>query len=216
MADIFQEVDEALRTDKFSGLWKRYGIYVYIVVGALILGTGGKAAWRHFEEQSRLENSARYFEAQALLAAEKESDAINAFTALADEAGGGYGVIARLREAAARAEHGDANGAVLAYGRLAGDDDVSPVYRDLARLLAAMRLIEDGDPAVVEERLAPLLRGDNAWRHSAREIEAVFALRQGRRQDAVGGLRALVDDAETPNGIRGRARQLLAALTDGV
>ena len=215
MADIFQEVDEAIRTDRFSVLWKRYGIYVYIVVGALIFGTGGKAAWQHFAEQARLENSARYFEAQALLAAEKESEAINAFTALADEAGGGYGVIARLREAAARAEHGDATGAVMAYGRLAGDDDVSPVYRDLARLLAAMHLIDQGDPAAVEAHLAPLLHGDNAWRHSAREIEAVLALKQGRRQDAVSGLRALVDDAETPTGVRGRATQLLAALTDG-
>ncbi len=215
MADIFQEVDEAVRTDRFSQMWKRYGIYVYIVVGALILGTGGRAAWQHFEREARLDNSAKYFEAQALLAAEKESDAINAFTNLADEAGGGYGIIARLREAAARASHGDTSGAVLAYKRLADDDDISPVYRDLARLLAATRLIDEGNSAEVEALLAPLLQGDGAWRHSARELEAVLALKEGRRQDAINRLQGLVDDAETPNGVRERAQQLLAALTDG-
>jgi hypothetical protein len=215
VADIFHEIDEAVRHDRFQKLWKRYGVYVYIVAVALVLGTGGKAAWRHYQEQSRLADSLRYFEASALLTAEKESAAINAFTALADEAGDGYGVIARLREAAARAEHGDASGAVLAYDRLADDDGVASLYRDLARLLAAMRLVDEGAPGEVEKRLAPLLEGDNVWRHSAREIEAVLALHQGRRQDAISGLQALIEDGDTPTGTRARARQLLSALTDG-
>ena len=40
MADIFKEVDEEIRHERYAKLWKKYGIYVYIVVGALVTVIG--------------------------------------------------------------------------------------------------------------------------------------------------------------------------------
>jgi hypothetical protein len=95
---------------------------------------------------------------------------------------------------------------------LVQDDGVDDVYRDLARLLAAMHLADSGASDEVRERLAPLLVDDSPWRFSAREIDAVLALRDGQRGEARRILQVLVDDAETPSGVRGRASELLAAL----
>jgi len=81
--------------------------------------------------------------------------------------------------------------------------------------IAELRDLSEEDPAEVEALLAPLLQADSAWRHSARELTSVLALKQGRRQDALDGLQGLIDDADTPDGVRARASQMLAALGDG-
>lgn len=212
MADIFREVDEEVRKDRARTLWQRYGIYVYIVIGALVVGTAGNQYWQYYREQQRLEESALYQEAVEALQRQQTTEAINGFARLGNEGGTGYQVLGRLREAAARAENGDLSGAVRAYDQLASDGDVDAVYRDLARLLAAMHLVNDGDADAVSERVGPLRGDGQPWRFSAREIEAVLALRENRRQEAREILQGLVDDAETPSGVRGRANELLAAL----
>lgn len=212
MSDIFREVDEEVRKDKFQALWSRYGVYVYIVIGALVLGTAFNVWWRDYREGRRLDDSARYQAAVTLLSEQQATRAINDLAALALDSSTGYAVIARLRAAAARAEEGDLGGAVMAYDSLVQDGDVDDVYRDLARLLAAMHLADGGATDELRDRLAPLLRDDSPWRFSAREIDAVLALRDGRRGEARKILQVLVDDAETPSGVRGRASELLAAL----
>ena len=212
MSDIFREVDEEIRKDRAKALWQRYGIYVYIVIGALILGTGGNQYWRYYQQSQRLEESAAYQAAAAAAQDERTTEAINAFSALAADAGTGYAVIARLREAAARAEAGDLEGALAAWDALAADDGIEDAYRDLARLLAAMHLIDDGPTDAVRQRLAPLFAEGSPWRHSARELQAVLALREGRREEARELLQGLIDDAGTPSGGRARAEALLSAL----
>ena len=201
MSDIFREVEEEVRKDKFQALWSQYGVYVYIVIGALVLGTVANVGWRNYQESRRLDDSARYQAAVALLSEEQTTQAINDLAALGADSGTGYAVIARLREAAVKAGEGDLSGAVTAYDSLVGDDGVADVYRDLARLLAAMHLADEASADEVGERLAPLLADGNPWRFSAREITAVLALRDGRRGEAREALQALVDDAETPVGL---------------
>lgn len=212
MSDIFREVDEEVRKDKFQALWKQYGVYVYIVIGALVLGTAFNVWWRDYQQNRRLEDSARYQAAVALLDKQQTTEAINGLAALAEDAGTGYAVIARLREAAVKAGEGDIDGAVRAYDLLIQDDGVAQIYRDLARLLSTMHLVDTAAAEAVRERLGPLLQDASPWRFSAREIDAMLALRDGQRGRAREVLQALVDDAETPTGVRQRASELLAAL----
>jgi hypothetical protein len=212
VSDIFREVDEEVRKDKFQALWKQYGVYVYIVIGALVLGTAFNVWWRDYQQNRRLEDSARYQAAVALLDKQQTTEAINGLAALAEDAGTGYAVIARLREAAVKAGEGDIDGAVRAYDLLIQDDGVAQIYRDLARLLSTMHLVDTAAAEAVRERLGPLLQDASPWRFSAREIDAMLALRDGQRGRAREVLQALVDDAETPTGVRQRASELLAAL----
>jgi len=100
VSDIFREVDEEVRKDKFQTLWKQYGVYVYIVVGALVVGTAFNVWWRDYQLNRRLEDSARYLAAVALLDQQRTTEAINGLAALAEGAGTGYAVVARFREAA--------------------------------------------------------------------------------------------------------------------
>ena len=212
MSDIFREVDEDVRRDRLHKLWKQYGSYVIIACVALVLGTAGRTFWRDYQVKQRLADSARYEQAATLLEEGRETEAINAFAELARDAGGGYAVLGRLREAAARAQAGDLSGAVRAYDALAEDGGADPIYRDLARLLAALLLVDDSPAQEIEHRLEPLLGEASPWQFSARETVAIAVLGEGRREEARERLQALADDLEAPAGVRGRASELLAAM----
>ena len=215
MADIFQEIDEDIRRDRFADLWKRYGVFVIAACVALVIGTGGWVAYREWRESARIDLAERYRAAAELAQANQPAQAAEAFAAIADDASEGYGMLARLRQAAAHAEAGDRTAALAAYDRVAEDAGVERAYRNLARLQAAMLLADQAPAAEVEERLEPLLANDNPWRNSARELKGLVALREGRTEEARQAFQAVVDDAAAPAAVRGRAQQMLQAIGQG-
>lgn len=215
MADIFQEVDEEVRRDRFAELWKRYGVHFLIACVAVVAATAGWVGYREWRESKRLEYAERYRAAAELAQKSQPAQAADAFAALAQDASGGYAVLARLRLAAAQAESGDRAAAVATYDRLSGDAGVDKVYRDIAALLAAMLLADEAQAGEIDRRLEPLLAPDNPWRHSAREVKGLAAWREGRTDAARQAFQAVVDDAEAPAAVRGRAQQLLQAIGQG-
>jgi len=215
VADIFQEVDEDVRRDRFAELWKRYGVFFIAACVAVVIATGAWVGYREWREAKRLELAERYRAAADLAQKNQPAQAAEAFGALAQDASGGYGVLARLRLGAMQAEIGDRAAASATYDRLASDAAVEKIYRDLATLLAAMLLADEAPGAEIDRRLEPVLGADNPWRHSAREVKGLVALREGRAEAARQAFQALVDDAEAPGAVRGRAQQLLQAIGPG-
>ena len=45
MTDIFQEVEQDLRRERYKKAWDRYGIYVIAVAVLIVVGTAG---WRGY------------------------------------------------------------------------------------------------------------------------------------------------------------------------
>ena len=62
------------------------------------------------------------------------------------------------------------------------------------------------------DRLAPLIRDDNAYRYSARELQALVSYRAGDVDGALSQLRALSDDPDAPPGLRQRSAEMITAL----
>lgn len=215
MADIFQEVDEDVRRDRFAELWKRYGVFFLAACVAVVVATAAWVGYREWRESKRLDLAERYRAAAELAQKNQPAQAADAFGALAQDASGGYAVLARLRLGAMQAEAGDRAAASATYDRLASDAGVEKIYRDLATLLAAMLMADEAPGAEIDRRLEPVLGADNPWRHSAREVKGLVALREGRADAARQAFQALVDDAAAPGAVRGRAQQLLQAIGQG-
>lgn len=212
MADIFREVDEDLRQERYQKLWRRFR---YWIIGAVCVILGAAVAYvilTSMAESRRQEEAARYATALEQLEAGKTREAADSFAALAADAGSGYVALSQLRAAAALAEGGDIAGAVAIYDQLAGDGRVDPLYRELAVLLAADRLVDTAPVDEINQRLAPLLGGDSPWRPLAAELSGVAALRAGRIEAARDTFAALADDPQTPAGVRARAAELVTSL----
>lgn len=212
---IFREIDEELRQEQFSKLWKRYGRIFAIGVGVIVATVAGYKAWENYDISNRGQQGAR-FAASLRLAedgnAEAALDALKVFNA---EAGTGYQMLSGFKAAALMAEQGDGAGAIAAYDKLAGDTSFQSVYRDLAVLLGAIQRLNAGDDqSTISASLAPLLATENPWRHSARELTAVMAKQSGDITRARELFKALSEDQATPQGIRQRAGEMLAALAD--
>ncbi len=50
MSDIFREVDEDIRHEKYRRLWDRFGSWVIAVAVLIVVGTGGYRGWLYWQD----------------------------------------------------------------------------------------------------------------------------------------------------------------------
>jgi hypothetical protein len=180
----------------------------------VLAGVGGYEAWQQYRARSALREAASFLAAQALADGQPAGRpaALPALAKIAAEAGPGYRTLARLREAAIKADTGDAAGASALWNEVAADSSADQLLRDLATLQWALHQIDNGDPAALSARLQPLTTAGNPWRPLAMEAQAMLALRLGQTDAARDTLKSLAADATAPDGVRGRAGGLLQRL----
>ncbi len=211
---FLREIEEELRQERYAKLWKKYGNHLIAAALAFVLGVAGYQGWRTYDVKNRMEQGERFAAAQELATSGKTAAAAEAFAALADDAGGGYELLARLQTAAALAKTGDKPGAIVMYRHLSEDSGIDPVYRDLAVVMEALLVIDGAEAGAIRLRLAPLMADDNPWRHSARELAAHAAVSAGDRKAARELFTNLARDGAAPQGIRSRAGEMLSVLGD--
>ena len=212
MADIFREVDEALREDRAKALWTRYRNWIVGVALTVVLTTAAFVWWQNWT-QSRNQSQTAALEVARVAGIQDAGAGADAMAGVAVDASGGRAVLARFYEAGLLAEAGDRQGAALAYQALADDAGLSAPWDDLAQLLAGLHGLEAGDaPQDIRERISPLADGNGPWRYSAREILALVDLRDGLTSEAGEAFRRLADDPIAPPDMRERADELARAL----
>jgi hypothetical protein len=212
VSDIFSEVDEEVRRDRALKYWQRYGKYAIAAAVLVVAATGGFVAWRDWDRKQAMADGQRFVAATDLAAQGQAQPAATAFADIAKDGRAGYAALARLREAALKADAGDADGAAAAYRAIAADSSVSRDLRDAAAILGPMQVAGKADPAALERELAPLMVQGNPWRHAAWEIVAVAAARSGDSGKARELYTKIADDADAPAGMRARAAEMLAVL----
>jgi hypothetical protein len=206
--DIFDEIEEDLKRERFAKLWARHGWVAIVLVLALVAGTAGWQAWQWRERGNAEAATAK------LLAAGRAQDQAAALTALqaAQQGSANLATLARLAEAARHAQGNDLPAALRLWEALAADTRTDALYRDLASLLVAANTLDAAEPAALTARLAPLAQPANPWRHAAQELQALLAARQGNTEAAIAAFRALASDVTAPGGVRDRARIMLGTL----
>jgi hypothetical protein len=220
VVDIFDEVEEDLRAERAQRLLKRHGGLMAAAVLVIVGAVAGWQGWRWYEARQDAAASVEYLTAMNLAnptasgasSIASRTVASAAFGAVAAGAPAGYATLARLQEAALKADSGDLQGAAALWDQVAADGSADPLLRDLASLLWAEHQIDTGDPSLLADRLKVLTGPENPWRPLAEEQLALLDLRQGKTDHAKTTLRSLAQDAAAPSGVRGRASGLLNRL----
>lgn len=212
MAEIFREIDEELREERLKQHWKRYGKYLIAGAVILIVGLIGYRAWDADRREARMAEAVAYAEAVEAEARAGADAALHALSAVAQNARGGFGLLAQFRTAALQTEQGDVAGAVATYERIAADGGVDPLYRSLAELLLVMAQADSGDAAALLQRIEAQTADGEPWRYTARELAAALSLRLGDYDRARQFLIRIVDDQQAPAGARRRAAELLETM----
>ncbi|MBO37831.1 MAG: hypothetical protein CMM75_01465 [Rhodospirillaceae bacterium] len=214
MGDIFREIDEELRQERFERLWQRYGKVIIGTAVAIVVAVGGFKAFQHYQLKQRETHSAQYASASKFLLEGKSTEAEALFSNLNEDAGSGYAVLSRFQQAAIKADAGDLLGAVKLYDQITRDNGVDKSLRDAAVIFSISRQLDIGeiDRAKLGSRLKPLISEKGPWRHSALELSGLLALQAGDLLGARELFAKISDDPEASNNMRTRASQILAVI----
>lgn len=211
MTDIFNEIDEDLRRERYRRLWDRYGLYLILLCVAVVVAAGAWSGYRYWAKTQSEASGARFEAANRLIADGKVTEAEAALDQIAKDATTGYRVLARFRDAGLVAKQ-DPKAGVAAFDALSTDAAVGALGQDLSRIRAAALLVDTAPLAEIVQRLQSLADGTTTLRHSARQLIALAQFKAGDLAAANKTAQALIEDPETPPGIRSQA-QLLRTLT---
>ncbi len=212
MSDIFREVDEDLRREQLHKLWDRFAPYVIGLAVLIVVATAGYRGWEYWQLRQAQASGDRFLAALQLANDGKHDEAITALQALEKDGSGEYPILATFRIAAEKAAGGDATGAIAEYDAIAGRSGVPEDVRVLARLRAAILVVDQVDFADLKTRIGDLATVGNPWRHTAREILGLGAWRAGDLAAAKSYFDEISNDQETPDDLRQRSQLMLALI----
>jgi hypothetical protein len=211
VSELFDEVDEEVRREQLKKLWDQYSLYIVAAALLIIAAVGGWRGYEYLEAKKAAEAGDAFNKAVALSEQNKHAEAEIAFTDLAAKAPSGYRMLAQFR-AAAEAANRDPKAAAKLFDDIAADRSVGAEQQALARLRAAGLLLDTTGYGDVLQRLQGDAAPEAAFRHSARELLALSALRANDATAARQWLDMITLDAETPPSLRSRAEALQALL----
>jgi hypothetical protein len=209
MTDIFREVDEDLRHERYKRLWDRFGSYVIAAAILIVVATAGWRLWEYWRGHQAQAAGDRFIAALDLSDKGDHAEAIKALEAIASDGSGQYPLLARFRAATEKAASGDHDGAVADFDAVANNGNAPALVRDLARLRAALLLVDTASVADLNTRIGSLASTGNPWRHSAREILGLASWRAGDLAGARKYYEEIVADQEKPADLQSRAQFML-------
>ena len=204
---FMSEVESDLRDEAMNNLWKNYSAYIVGAALALVAGVSGYQLYNNYASERREQMAMTYAAAAEAVDSGSFDDALSKLKAIKQVSGEGYSSVARLAEASVLIDQDKMAEALSIYELLAASDS-DPVFRDLAVILKTMHSMDTADPGTLEVELAPLSGLGQPFRHSALELSALLAAKQGARKRAQQYLAEILDDPSAPSGLMSRARDL--------
>lgn len=214
MDQFIREVDEDYRRERVLAIWRRYSGVIVAVAILVIAGIGGWRYWQHVQRGQAEAAALRFEDAVRQSRDGKSDESEKTLAGLLQDAPAGYRLLARFRLAAETGKQ-DREAGAKAYDALAGDASVEPTMQDLARLRADMLRLDGADPAAAARDLERLATPTNPWRHTARELLGLAALKRGDYDAAGRWFDQIAADRDTPQGLRGRLEIYTALVAGG-
>lgn len=210
--EFIREVDEDLRHKQLTNIWKKYGSYLIAFLVGTVLFVAGNVTLKNYNESQYNKVANEYSKAMASAKANDTDAALKMLQKLSDEDVSGYQILAAFKQADIDLEKGDSDKAASVLGKLSDAADVDKVYRDLARLKAAMILSDTLSYDEIKARLAPLTIEGNIWKNMAKELLAMAALNSGNGEEAKRLLTELEEDLEAPADVKSRAKDFKSVI----
>jgi hypothetical protein len=213
LSDIFREVEEEVRRERFEQIWKQYGDYIIAGVALVVIAVAGYELWLRYEANQKLKASETFIAAQQLADSGNVNQASAAFAVIAKDAPDGYAKLARLSQAGVLEIGGQRSEALAIFKSIAKDDD--GLIGSVARLRGGWILAADGPRADLDQLIAPLTDPASPWRFSAREILAYADYHAGQTAKAQAEFQSLGNDKDASITLRRRCSAMAMFLKNG-
>jgi hypothetical protein len=211
VSELFDEVDEEVRREQLKKLWDKYSLFIIAVAILIVAAVGGWRGYQYLEAKKAAEAGDAFNKAVDLSEQNKHSEAETAFSDLVAKGPYGYRLLSRFR-LAAEVEKRDPKAAVQMFDALAADRSIGAEQQELARIRAGGILVDSASYADMKQRLEADTAPNATFRHVARELLALSAVRANDSSAARQWLDMIAGDADSPPSVRSRAEALQALL----
>jgi hypothetical protein len=212
LVDLFNEVDEELRSDQAASLFRRVAPWVTAVLAVVLIGYCGVWAYKAYQDRNLASASLDYQKGVDALQQGDSAGALASFEQARKAGAPGYRTLALMQEGDLRTSAGKPEEAAKLFDQ-AADGAPNQVIGDLARLKAALALLDSTPLVQMHTRLAPLSEPARPYSAYAKEALAMSELLAGKTDDAKRDLSVLQLSLGAPEDMRQRA-QLAVALID--
>jgi len=214
VVDVFDQVEEELRSDRYKRLARTW---LPVVGGVLLVALIAALAWWGWQkmETSKADKaSIAYQRGLESLEANNLVGADAAFVQAVDEGNAAYKALALQHRAGIAVQQNRIPAAVELLDEAAGATRDS-LLRDGAAYKAALLLMDTASLADMRARLEPLTEEGRPFRGYAREALAMAQLQHGEIAEARSTLVVLKNSLDTSRDVSQRAELAIASIDDG-
>lgn len=211
MDDIFKEVDEELREERLTKIWKRIGPYVIGILSGTIIITSAVIGYREYDETQRQNWGVQFAEAMNLSEEGNWQESLDLFETLTEKTNLGYKTLSLFQAASLYAKNGNKEKALEIYQSLE-NKALDENFRDLATLMLIYLQFDNADPEILEKRIEKLASKGNPWYYNAVELKGFLFAKQKNKEKQIEIFNILSKDNKAPEGVRTRANDMLAIL----
>ncbi len=211
MTDIFEDVEDQVRQDRYKDWAKRYGLWAAGAFALVLLGVGGWQAYKYFNTQGAREQAVAFAAAQQKAREGDIPAAMSEFERLSKDGPQVYRAMAMMERAAALQAQGDLPGA-LAQFDAAAEAAPDTLMADTARIRAAYIVADTQDFQAVQARLKPLIESEGQVSYLARELLGVEAWEAGDTALARSTLENITLAFDVPQTVRQRVQLALEVI----
>lgn len=214
MVDVFDQVEEELRSDRYKRLARTWlpvagGVLLVALIAALAWW-----GWQKMETSKADKASIAYQRGLESLESNNLVGADAAFVQAADEGNAAYKALALQHRAGIAVQQNRIPAAVELFDEAAAASR-DPLLRDGAAYKAALLLMDTASLEDVQARLEPLTEEGRPFRAFAREALAMAQLQHGKTAEARSTLVVLKNSLDTPRELSQRAELAIASIDDG-
>ncbi len=214
MVDVFDEVDEQARSDRYAALARKALPGALAIGGLVLVAALGVWGYQSYRDLGAQQASQAYADGEQALARGDAKTAAAKFAQVETAPSAIYRNLARMQEGGIRLTAGDTAGAVRFFDS-AAQDAPNDTLGDAARLKSALALLDTASLSDLETRLTPIADAKRPYHALAREALAMAKLKAGKIAEAKSDFTLLATGLDTPDDVRERAQLAQTLITDG-
>src|SRR6266581_4492596 len=178
LSDIFQEVEEDVRRERYEQIWKKYGNYMIAAAAVLVAAVAGYQAWLRYDLTQRQQVSDRFGQATQAAQSGNLPKAETDFAALTKDAPAGYATLAKFQLAGAYLAQAKRDQGIALLRELVASSD--PIISSTARLRLAWALADASAKPEIVTLLEPLTAATTHGALRPRKCSPIWISRAGR------------------------------------
>lgn len=214
MTDLFDEVEEQLRSARYRTLALKALPWVIAGLAAALIAALGYWGWDSYRTREAAKASEQYSAALEAFNAGQDAKAVALWGEIAKSRSAGYKSLSLMQLGGVKLAARKTDEAVKLFDE-AAEAAPDPVIGDAARLKSALAVLDTAPYAEVETRLKPLLEDGRPYRMQALEAMGFAKIMKGDIAGARGDFVAISSMLDVSESARGRAQAAITLIDSG-